>query len=241
MSRLIDLTGQTFGYLTVIKRVENKKDKTCWLCQCKCGNQVVVYGTNLRRGLTKSCGCFRKEKLKELRLEDLVGKKFGKLTVIKLHHYEPQTRQYYWECKCECGGTAIVYSGHLKSGHTKSCGCITSKGEEKIAKLLIDNNIPFKKQYSFKDCVGINGGRLKFDFAIFNENGLSYLIEYDGIQHEKKSNSGWDENNRFEERQFNDKVKDNFCKDNNITLIRINYRQYDTLNIDDLLLNNVQK
>lgn len=124
MSRLIDLTGQQFGRLTVIERVEHEGKGTKWLCECECGNKKEVFSSNLRRGLTTSCGCFRKEKLSKLKLEDLTGQKFGKLTVIKLHHYNEKSRQYYWECKCDCGGTATVYSGHLKNGHTKSCGCI---------------------------------------------------------------------------------------------------------------------
>ena len=54
---LIDLTGQRFGRLVVVRRY----DKTRWLCQCDCGNEKIVIGHNLRRGHTKSCGCYREE------------------------------------------------------------------------------------------------------------------------------------------------------------------------------------
>lgn len=236
MSRLIDLTGQQFGYLTVIKRVENIGKQVRWLCRCKCGKEKIVYGTNLRRGLTTSCGCYRKEKLAQDKLQDLTGQKFGRLTVVGLHHYDPELRHYYWECECECGGRAIVYSGHLKSGHTQSCGCISSKGEEKIATVLATNNIPFAKQYTFEDCRGVNNGLLRFDFAIFDADGLSHLIEYDGWQHKNKTDSKWDRDNRFEERQEHDKIKTEYCKKNNIPLIRISSMQYPTLSIKDLLL-----
>ena len=236
MSRLIDLTGQQFGYLTVIERVENIGKQVRWLCRCKCGNEKIVYGTNLRRGLTTSCGCYRKEKLAQEKLQDLTGQKFGRLTVIGLHHYNPELRQYYWECECECGGRAIVYSGHLKSGHTQSCGCINSKGEEKIATILTANNIPFAKQYTFEDCRGANNGLLRFDFAIFGANGLSHLIEYDGWQHINKTNSKWDRDNRFEVRQEHDKIKTEYCNNNNIPLIRITSKQYTELELSDLLL-----
>jgi len=58
MGKLIDLTGQQFGRLTVIKRVKNNKHHQIrWLCQCDCGNYVVVVGNSLRQRLTKSCGC----------------------------------------------------------------------------------------------------------------------------------------------------------------------------------------
>lgn len=63
MSKLIDLTGQTFDRLTVISRAENNKaNRACWHCYCICGNAIVVSGTCLRKEYTKSCGCLGKEK-----------------------------------------------------------------------------------------------------------------------------------------------------------------------------------
>lgn len=236
MSKLIDLTGQQFGYLTVIKRVESKTKPPKWLCLCKCGKETEVYGTNLRRGLTTSCGCYRREKLSQSKLEDLTGQKFGKLTVKELHHYNKSLRQYYWLCECECGGEAVVYSGHLKSGHTQSCGCLISKGEEKIAKILSENNIPFVKQYAFADCRGINNGMLRFDFAVFNSQGLSHLIEYDGWQHYYNAGAKWDKDGKFETRQEHDKIKNEYCKKNNIPLIRITSKDYSNIKISDLIL-----
>jgi hypothetical protein len=60
--KFIDLTGQKFGRLTVIKCVgKNKREKYVWLCLCNCGNTKEIVGDNLRYGHTKSCGCLRKE------------------------------------------------------------------------------------------------------------------------------------------------------------------------------------
>lgn len=53
----IDITGNTYGYLTVIKQIPGGK----WLCKCKCGNEVEVLTYNLKNGNTKSCGCYQKE------------------------------------------------------------------------------------------------------------------------------------------------------------------------------------
>ena len=62
MGKHIDLTGQTFERLTVIKRAENNKDgRICYLCECKCGNEVTVIGRRLTSELTKSCGCYIRE------------------------------------------------------------------------------------------------------------------------------------------------------------------------------------
>ena len=135
-----------------------------------------------------------------------------------------------------CGGEAVVYSGHLKSGHTQSCGCLISKGEEKIAKILSENNIPFIKQYCFADCRGINNGMLRFDFAVFNSQGLSHLIEYDGWQHYYNAGAKWDKDGRFETRQEHDKIKNEYCKKNNIPLIRITSKDYSNIKISDLIL-----
>ena len=68
MHKLIDLTGQKFGRLTVIKRGENSKSgQTKWYCKCDCGNPdlALIYASNLKKGFTKSCGCLNKEKAKE--------------------------------------------------------------------------------------------------------------------------------------------------------------------------------
>ena len=62
MGKLIDLTGQQFGRLVVLKRAEtSEKSKPKWLCRCECGNEVTVIGHSLRSGITRSCGCLRNE------------------------------------------------------------------------------------------------------------------------------------------------------------------------------------
>ena len=84
MAKQIDLTGQKFGRLTVLKREgvgyrNNGQKYRTWLCECECGNEIVVRTSYLTLGETKSCGCL---------LEDVVkhhfeGLRFGNLTVIK--------------------------------------------------------------------------------------------------------------------------------------------------------------
>lgn len=99
---------------------------------------------------------------------------------------------------------------------TKSCGCIKSIGEELIANILNENNICFKKEYSFNDLIYKN--KLRFDFAIFKEDGtLSHLVEFDGIQHFEQT--GWED---LQTIQFRDNLKNQYCLDNNIKLIRLN-------------------
>lgn len=60
--KLIDLTGQKFGRLTVIKYMGlDKNHKSTWLCRCECGNEKIIRKSDLTSGNTKSCGCYIKE------------------------------------------------------------------------------------------------------------------------------------------------------------------------------------
>lgn len=123
---LIDLTGQRFGKLTVIKRAsDSSTGKTRWLCKCDCGNEKIVIGGNLKRGHTQSCGCAESHSHRQHSpIIDLTGQKFGHLMVIELapNSDSGKTR---WLCKCDCGNEKVVATGNLRSGKTKSCGCMT--------------------------------------------------------------------------------------------------------------------
>ncbi len=234
-STSIDLTGQKYGKLTVLERVENiGYGQVSWLCQCDCGNKTIVTSNALRSGNTKSCGC-----LNYNAKNDLTGQRFGKLTAI-CQVSKPKgckTKGSYWKCKCDCGNIIIRPASYLQSGHALSCGCTKkgSQGEEKIQQLLQNNKLKYIKEYHFKDCKGIKGYTLPFDFYINN----TYLIEYDGIQHFEPIDFMGGEDS-FNERIRYDKIKNEYCKSHNIPLIRIPYWHYDNLCIDDLKLETSQ-
>lgn len=114
MSRFEDLTGQTFGRLIVVKRGENYGRHSRWWCRCECGNPnlVLVRAGLLKRGATKSCGCLRKERVREMGLS--TRKHFGCMICGSDKHfakgmchacYERTRRQnirYKNEMKGEC-------------------------------------------------------------------------------------------------------------------------------------------
>ena len=80
----IDITGQIFGKLTVIKREENDKyGRARWLCECSCPkhNKIITLGTSLRAGVTKSCGCINKEQIRQLGINS--AKKINKSEIWK--------------------------------------------------------------------------------------------------------------------------------------------------------------
>ena len=62
----IDITGKTFGRLTVLEEVKPRCKPPKWLCQCVCGNTKEIIGASLKNGSTKSCGCLHIERNKEL-------------------------------------------------------------------------------------------------------------------------------------------------------------------------------
>lgn len=141
MSKLKNLKGQKFGKLLVVDRAENYKDgRTRWKCQCDCGNIVDVMSTNLLRENTKSCGCFSGECISKSKVDDLAGKRYGKLTV--LHRVDKRGKNSAWYCKCDCGNEKEISAVALKRGQ-KSCGCsMYDHYQEEIIgnEYTIDNN-----------------------------------------------------------------------------------------------------
>ena len=94
MPKKIDLTGEIFGKLHVISQAPSRftpkgKPITMWLCRCECGNEKVIAGQSLRRGMTKSCGC--------LTDVDLSGKRVGHLLVLnQVESNKKKCRQWLW-------------------------------------------------------------------------------------------------------------------------------------------------
>ena len=205
-----------------------KNNRTYCHCQCSCGKIFSARKDNIKSGHTKSCGC------KSSRVgRDLTGEVFNHLTVIEKTDKRNASGSIIWKCKCDCSSGAIVEvdANSLIRGKTQSYGCLTSKGEEKIARLLSEHNIPFEKQKTFDSCRFPKTNYLaRFDFYIDNR----YLIEFDGIQHSQEVL--FFKNNSYLEIVNRDLFKEDWCKRNNIPLIRISYTQLDSLTIDDLLL-----
>ena len=136
-----------------------------------------------------------------------------------------------WECKCDCGNTAFISAAHLTDNTTFSCGCLKqSHGEYIIEQLLKQYNIPYEKEYRFEDCK--DKKPLPFDFYI----NKTYLIEYDGDIHFFHKNNGWNNENNLNLVQLHDKIKTNWCLENNIPLIRIPYTHLEEITIEDLKL-----
>lgn len=138
MSKPIDLTGLTFGRLKVISyNGNNEFRKAMWLCQCECGAQRIIESGVLRRLKEPACrSCIEKRAV----AEDLIGKTFGKLVVVKrLGSYRSTSGSSspLWVTTCLlCGGTRIISTQHLKQLKVKTCkacGSPTGRAERKDA------------------------------------------------------------------------------------------------------------
>lgn len=234
-----DLTKKQFGLLTVLEKAGKAPDgHILWKCQCQCQNKTIVYKTSnvlQRKNSFPSCGCIVNELISQARknrAENLIGQRFGKL--IPKEKMNIDKPGVWWRCQCDCGNNSfITTTHHLKSGNTKSCGCLKSIGEYNIQQLLIKNKIPFIKEKIFNDFKYKNSiGMPRFDFYLTDNNRL---IEFDGSQHYNKTNLNWEENINLEERQKRDKEKNQYALDHNIPLVRIPYWERDNITLDMIL------
>lgn len=239
MGKALDLTNQRFGRLIAIQPTKERRNNSIiWKCQCDCGKICYTSASNLRTGGTKSCGCLKREKDKQPKgnVINLIGKKFGHLTVISRQGSDKRG-EALWKCECDCSAHnhLIVLGSNLRTGHTTSCGCERrSKGELAVAKILNDNKIPFQQEYkAFKFA---NNRWAAYDFYV----NQKYLIEYDGETHYSYNLHGWHNEEQLKNQQERDIIKNQWCKDNNIPLIRIPYTHLQNLCLEDLQLETSQ-
>lgn len=133
-----DLTGKRFGRLIAIRntgeraaRKNGRKVGYIWECKCDCGNLVNIEIGRLTCGVTKSCGCLHSDiTSKQMRKEDMSGKKFGKLTVIKwlpIEERKSEYKYYPYLCLCDCGNYTQAKRDDLIKGNKLSCGCLHEK------------------------------------------------------------------------------------------------------------------
>ena len=217
-----DLTNKKFGMLTALYDTGRRDNgHSVWHCRCDCGNEVDIVGIRLSNGSTKSCGCATNILIAQSKLKGIpIGTKFGNLTVIS----EPKIRNGtlgFYNCKCDCGNIVTIQGADLRSGNTSSCGCIKSKGELFVGQTLLKLGLTFEKEYKFQDLLSQRGNSLKFDFAVIDNNNILFLIEYDGIQH--FTTQGWNDEEHLKQNQYNDELKNQYCKNNDIKLLRIKY------------------
>lgn len=133
----------------------------------------------------------------------------------------------------EHGDFEQAAENHLRG---KGCPvCRESKGERLVGSLLKSRGLYFETQYTFDDCCSSKKSPLKFDFYV---ESLNLLIEFDGEQHfhQIKVFGGYE---KFKKQKENDKLKNEYCIENNISLLRIKYNE-NILSAVERVLDNIK-
>lgn len=233
MAKWQELIGKTIGNWEILERdyhPTSKQHSTFYLAKCKLCNEIYsVARDSIIRNISSCCN---KCKGNAWRNRIHIGDMFGYLEVMS----EPfkknnDSNHKYVKCKCHnCGRPDLidVRISHLIGKYhsrTISCGCAQiSSGELKIKEILEKNNIEYQMQYRIDDF----SIYAPFDFAIFEHGKLKKLIEFDGEQHFHPIEIFGGEE-KFKQQQEIDKRKNDYCKENKITLVRIPYYKYDEI------------
>lgn len=220
--------GQKFERLTIIEEDFSVRP-TKARCLCDCGNYITVTRADVVSGHTRSCGCLQREKATECNIKDWTGviSEYG-IKFLRQEHTNDKG-QWLWRCECGlCGSEFIALPAKINNGHITSCGCaLQSAGERYILSVLEEMNVETAEQYTFPDCKYKNA--LRFDFAVFADKKLLYLIEYNGKQHYEPIEF-FGGQLRFEEAKIRDEIKKQYCQSENIPLLIIPY----TLSNDEI-------
>lgn len=228
--------------------IEDKLYKTDkgWFMLCKCllcDNTVVgVNLYNIINNRSKNCGCGRKKHLSESKrihtVESLSKQKFGRLTVI-----EEAGRDNYgkikYKCKCDCGNETIVLGNSLLQNHVHSCGCLHSRNNNMIYQIVNDLGYNAVQE----KCIQLQNSEITcIRFDVYIEE-LNLAIEYDGEGHFipidwAGKGEEW-ANTSLQLTQRRDEIKNRYCWDHNINLLRISYLEID--NIKEIIINKINE
>jgi hypothetical protein len=131
---IIDIKGKRFNRLVAEEMVGFDKGRNAlWRFKCDCNTIKVLPGKDVRSGHIKSCGCLQKENYEKSK-NDVIGRRFGRLTV--LFQAETKNNRLRYECLCDCGNITVVLGQNLVNSHTTSCGCY---GRESLDRIHQDN------------------------------------------------------------------------------------------------------
>lgn len=214
---------------TVVVLSTYVNDGTKVKCQCKiCGNTFEQTPNHLLKGV-KCPVCSKKQMgLNKRKTHQDFVKELNKINqdIELLSEYTRSTDKITVRCKL-CGRIYNIIANNLLRGNCCTC-CHMSRGERKIRDFLQSNKIEYIFQYKFQDCR--NSKPLPFDFYL---PLLNTCIEYDGYQHFFPSGFGCHDDEKIE-KNFkatikNDNIKNNYCIENRINLIRIPYTEFDNI------------
>jgi hypothetical protein len=130
----VKMVGVRIGSFVVVgqRQSEDGAGSMC-TCRCDCGHEFSARGKLLRNRQIRHCPrCFKVETRARPTIESLAGTRFGRLTIIKGVGSE-EGKGRIMKCRCDCGKTTKVPFKYLRSGNTKSCGCLNRESIRKNA------------------------------------------------------------------------------------------------------------
>lgn len=228
-----------------------KNCKTNLDFECECGNRFKTTFDYIKNGNRRRCfvcqpkeGNIRKQgdiaynlKTHTMFLEELQS----------LHGNDYEVLDEYKSCKHKirlkhtCGNIWEVDPDHVLNHKRRCPQCFDTKNSKisaDVERWLIKKEISFKKEYRIEECRYKRP--LPFDFAIFYEDELVLLIEVDGQQHYdffRYINNEQSRRDKFELTKLRDNIKDKYCLENKISLLRIPY--FEIHNVDEILTKNI--
>ena len=219
----------------IISKYKTNMDKVKIKCEI-CGHVWKIRAGHLLQGHgCPKCANVKKKTTKEFKEEvnNLVGEEFK--VVSDYNGCKEKIIIYHQECNEEFITTPDYFLQNLNCNN-----CSVSKGENKIKRWLIENNINYDKEFTFKDCLSPKKGRLRFDFVVYNDDGsINCLIEFQGEQHINPNHYFYQEGTSFGYRKKCDQIKKDFCKTKNLKLLEIYYWQYDL--VEDILQREISE
>jgi hypothetical protein len=222
LNRFTKLYGNKYNY--EIDDFKNLHDKIILKCKEHGETQIRIWD-HLNGSICKGCANKNRRDIQRIGNKEFIKRsidKFGdKFDYSKVDYYNNRTK-INLICKEHNIKFEQTPSQHLNGNIScYKCKKVLSFGESIIRDYLKENDIDFIEQHSYKDCR--NKNILKFDFYL---KYFNLIIEYDGKQHFVK---GWNSEEEFERLKTNDIIKNKYCLDNNINLLRIPYTQFSNI------------
>lgn len=239
-----DITGQTFDRITVLELTDKKNNDNRWLwkCQCNCKDKPIIYRSMhfLKSSPIRSCGCRQREFViakNKANAYNIAGERKGTLTAIKRLKNKTSSNGAVWQIKCDCGNIFPLSIGEWNrdkygDGHRARLTCplcsTKSKGQLLLRNIFKENNVFIQEEWTDNNkCRNPKtNAPLRFDFYLPDYN---CCIEYDGEQH-FFSKGGYFSEEFVNEVKKRDSIKNEYCRNNNIKLIRIPYTNFMKVN-----------
>ena len=169
--RATDLTGQQFGCISVLSYAGKRGKNNYWNVRCKCGHETIYRKWNLDKN---------PEQCQQCTFKDITGEQFGRLTVTGFA--ERKGYRLFWNANCSCGGKTVVESSSLKSGHTRSCGCLCREVNSVIHRnydlidgaVASDHPLFFTWANMIDRCYNVKSGR----YSRYGKRGISVALRW---------------------------------------------------------------